>query len=73
MCIRQQEKFLSNFRINEADAARKAWLLCRYDAPGVQSGELCVGKLEQRLERVRRNADKLEGLHGCGFEVWRFA
>ena len=71
MCIRQQEKFLSNLRINKADATRKARLLCRYDASGVQSRERCVGKLEQRLEWVRRNADKLEGLHWRGYEVWR--
>ena len=68
MFIRQQEKFLSNFCVNEADAARKPRLLRRYDTPGVQSGEFCVGKLEQGLERVRRNTDKLERLHarGCG-------
>jgi hypothetical protein len=63
VCIRKQEKFLSDFRINEADATRKARLIRRYDAPRVQSGEFCIGKLEQRLERVRRNADKLEGSH----------
>ena len=66
MCIRQQEKFLSDFCINEAYATRKAWLLCRYDTSGVQSRELCIGELEQRPDRVRRNADNLEGLHGRG-------
>ena len=67
MCIRQQEKFLSDFCISEADAAGKARLLCRYEAPGVQTGEFCVGKLEQRLEWVRRNADQLKGLHRRGY------
>ena len=73
MCIRQQEKFLSDFCINEADATRKARLLCRYDTTGVQSGEFCVGKLEQGLKRVRRNADNLEALHGPEYGVWRSA
>ena len=63
MRVGQQEQFFADLCVNETDTTWIARFLCCYHPLGVKPGKLCVRKPEQRLERFRGKADKLEGGH----------